>query len=157
MYRTSTFPNLWFKTFFLQVAKITTPFFLLWTDLNATTQDINRSSDCDMIISGNFADVIKPFILTVINARASNLWSAIHGKHTATTESLPVQLLGFWCNVSTKCSFTDFTCHNFDIPDCFLVIIVNTNKTSLILVKIYYFDLLYYDDQLSTKWGKIHA
>ena len=36
---------------FLQIAHKTTTFFLLGTDLNATTQEIKRSSDRDMIIS----------------------------------------------------------------------------------------------------------
>ena len=92
----------------------------LRTDLNVTRQEINRSSDRDMIISWNFTVVTKPFILAVINACASDMWSGIHGKHMVTTESLPVQLVGFWCNVSAKCCFTNyFTCHNFYIPDFF--------------------------------------
>ena len=124
----------------------------LWTDLNVTRQEINRSSDRDMIISWNFTVVTKPFILAVINACASDMRSGIHGKHMVTTESLPVQLVGFWCNVSAKCCFTNFTCHiNFFIyQTIFLAIIINTNKTPLILVKnIYIYDLLYYDYQLS--------
>lgn len=124
----------------------------LWTDLNVTRQEINRSSDRDMIISWNFTVITKPFILAVINACASDMWSGIHGKHMVTTESLPVQLVGFWCNVSAKCCFTNyFTCHNFYIPDFFLVIIVNNNKTSLILVKniVLYISSLLHDYRLS--------
>ena len=124
----------------------------LWTDLNVTRQEINRNSDRDMIISWNFTVVTKPFILAVINACASDMLSGIHGKHMVTTESLPVQLVGFWCNVSAKCCFTNFTCHNFYIPDCFLVIIVNTNKTSLILVKKYIIYLIFFTMIISKVW-----
>lgn len=85
-------------------------------------------------------------------SRHETIHSGIHGKHMVTTESLPVQLVGFWCNVSAKCCFTNyFTCHNFYIPDFFLVIIVNNNKTSLILVKniVLYISSFLHDYRLS--------